>query len=166
MSTLSVNINTKIVKQLAIFIKQVELGELLRDAVHDHVHDVNQVVDDEAQGVDGDEPVHPAGQEHRREIGREEEQQEEPDRRFPQHRLHRKFPVDPAERNRLAKEVTVYLLDKAYVIDPPSPHFYYFWQPWIKNFYGIPEIGAIGGRGKYLWIDQELKQKMTGVKGK
>lgn len=65
------------------------------------------------------------------------------------------------ERNRLVKEYGVYALGQAYGIVPPAPYQYTFWQPWVKDY--VTNVGYFNNNGaKYLWIDQELKQKMTG----
>jgi len=73
--------------------------------------------------------------------------------------------ADPDERTQMYKELGVYLVDQQYYIDLPSPYGYSFWQPWIKGYSGEVYHGANlnwWGMYKYLWIDQDLKEAMTG----
>ncbi|MBI4284010.1 MAG: hypothetical protein HY663_06030 [Chloroflexi bacterium] len=53
-----------------------------------------------------------------------------------------------------------YLLEQAFVIPSPTPYSYRFWSPWIKNYHGEPIDMAIS----FIWIDQDLKEQMTGRK--
>ncbi len=67
-----------------------------------------------------------------------------------------------AEIDRLMKEYALHMIEQAYVIDPPFPYSYVFWQPWLKNFFGEYSLGLANyqGQGRYVWVDQELKKKM------
>ena len=69
---------------------------------------------------------------------------------------------NPAEQDRLAKELGLHLMSQAYWIGPPSPYEYTIWQPWIKNFYGLYAMGRTNfyQQLKYAWIDQGLKTQM------
>ena len=45
--------------------------------------------------------------------------------------------------------------------------FYQFWQPWMKNYTGEYEIGYMANFfawSYFTWIDQDLKQEMTGMR--
>ena len=57
-----------------------------------------------------------------------------------------------------------YVMDQAWLIPLPAPWTYIVYQPWIKNYHG--ENTLVFGAGtnwvKYVWIDQNLKQQMTG----
>ncbi|MBI2853125.1 MAG: ABC transporter substrate-binding protein [Chloroflexi bacterium] len=59
-----------------------------------------------------------------------------------------------------------YLAEQAFWIGLPSPYMYTIWQPWVKNYAGeieqTPRMGAQMLR--FAWVDQDLKQKMTGRK--
>ena len=57
-----------------------------------------------------------------------------------------------------------YLLEQAYVIPTPSPYTYLFWWPWVKNYHGENTVSFTGGQSwvKYVWIDRDLKEQMTG----
>jgi peptide/nickel transport system substrate-binding protein len=60
------------------------------------------------------------------------------------------------------REVQPYIVEQAHVIPRPSPYSYVFWQPWVKNYRG--ELPQMSFRLilRHMWIDQDLKDKMTG----
>ena len=70
------------------------------------------------------------------------------------------------ERAKLVKELTLQALTQAYVIQLPVPVNYTFWHPWVQNYHGESSIGYQNFYGfvKYIWLDQDLKQKMIGKK--
>jgi len=57
-----------------------------------------------------------------------------------------------------------YLLSQCYVIQKTSPYTYYFWQPWVKNYYGTGALGYYDyySAPRYIWIDSVLKKQMIG----
>ncbi|MBI2852741.1 MAG: ABC transporter substrate-binding protein [Chloroflexi bacterium] len=59
-----------------------------------------------------------------------------------------------------------YLESQVYFIGLPSPYLYTIWQPWVKNYAGELDQSPIYGAEwlRYAWLDQDLKQKMTGRK--
>jgi len=71
-----------------------------------------------------------------------------------------------AGKDRLAKEATLYVISQAWLIDYPTPYLFAAWWPWVKNHYGINTLGFTAGDFKvtpeWIWLDQELKEKMTG----
>ncbi|MFC1990396.1 ABC transporter substrate-binding protein, partial [Chloroflexota bacterium] len=69
-----------------------------------------------------------------------------------------------ATRAQLVKELTLQALTQAYVIQLPVPVVYTFWQPWVQNYHGESSIGYQNFYSfvKYIWLDQDLKQEMTG----
>ncbi len=69
-----------------------------------------------------------------------------------------------ALRDQLDKEYSLHVLDRAYYIQLPAPSLYNMWQPWVKNYHGETEIGVTKRWSwlYYTWLDQELKQQMTG----
>jgi len=69
-----------------------------------------------------------------------------------------------AEANRLLKDVVPYILDQCFYLVPPVPKTYTFWQPWVKGYNGELQVSWMNfwDWPKYLWIDQDLKEEMTG----
>ncbi len=62
------------------------------------------------------------------------------------------------EINRLCKEYALYALRQAWAIDVPATYIFHFWQPWLKNYYGVRMVGAFQNNlANYVWIDQDLK---------
>jgi peptide/nickel transport system substrate-binding protein len=74
--------------------------------------------------------------------------------------------LDWDKRVKTFKDVTPYILEQAWMI--PTPAFYAFsmWQEWVKNYNGETSPGNVERWVwcKYVWIDQNLKQKMTGMR--
>ncbi|MFH1487367.1 MAG: ABC transporter substrate-binding protein [Pseudomonadota bacterium] len=68
------------------------------------------------------------------------------------------------KRDEILREINKYIIDKAWVISLPTPYIYSFWTPWIKNYKGELSVGCYEGYGwpQYVWVDQDLKKKMTG----
>ncbi|MBA7601069.1 hypothetical protein ES703_08136 [subsurface metagenome] len=70
---------------------------------------------------------------------------------------------DEPERRQLMKELTPYILEQCYIIQMPEPYVYTFWQPWVRGYHGEFSVGMMNfDFSKYIWIDQELKEEMTG----
>jgi len=71
---------------------------------------------------------------------------------------------DEDKMEQFHRELMPYVLGQAYAISPPWPYLYVFWQPWVKNFYGVISVGYLNGQSyvKWIWLDQDLKEKMTG----
>ncbi|MBI4284143.1 MAG: ABC transporter substrate-binding protein [Chloroflexi bacterium] len=67
--------------------------------------------------------------------------------------------VNMPKVDQIYRELTPYLLEQAYFIPRPSPYTYTLWQPWVKNHYGAT---AAGFWIIYAWVDQDLKEQMTG----
>jgi len=74
--------------------------------------------------------------------------------------------IDENKMDVLHKELMPYLLEQAYVLAKPNPHLYTFWQPWIKNYRGEGQVGYYNfpSFAKWVWIDQDLKEEMTGTR--
>ena len=72
--------------------------------------------------------------------------------------------VDMPEVWRLYRENMPYLLGQAWMIPLPAPYVYSVWQPWLKNYHGETTLNFTGGLSwaKYVWIDQDMKEQMTG----
>jgi len=69
-----------------------------------------------------------------------------------------------SERARLMREVIPHILDQAYIIQMPAPYIYSFWQPWVKGYHGETMVGYMNNYDfpKFIWIDRDLKEQMTG----
>ena len=69
---------------------------------------------------------------------------------------------DEPARQKLIKELTREILDKAPYIWLPTPYVYTAWWPWVKNYGGELRAGAVRPGPIYarLWIDQDLKKKL------
>ncbi len=67
-------------------------------------------------------------------------------------------------RYKLITDLTPYLLDQANFVVLPGYYSYRFWQPWVKNYQGETylQYTASVTWPKYIWIDQDLKEEMTG----
>ena len=65
-------------------------------------------------------------------------------------------------RQRMLKELTREILDKAPYIWLPTPYNYTAWWPWVKNYGGELRAGAVRPGPIYarLWIDQDMKKQM------
>jgi len=65
--------------------------------------------------------------------------------------------TDPVSRTQGLKDQGVYDLQQLYALQLPCPENFTFFQPYLMNYHG--EIGLWGER---VWIDQKLKQQITG----
>lgn len=67
-----------------------------------------------------------------------------------------------ALRDKYAKELSLYSLDKAYVIQTPAPYQYRLWWPWLKNYHGELVVGMYNyyNFAHWVWIDQDMKKAM------
>jgi peptide/nickel transport system substrate-binding protein len=62
------------------------------------------------------------------------------------------------------KEISLYVLPQAIMIQLPAPYTYRLWWPWAKNYHGESSISYSGGTefARFVWIDQDLKKEITG----
>jgi ABC-type transport system substrate-binding protein len=73
--------------------------------------------------------------------------------------------TDLNKRHQAVKNLAPHLLEQVYAQILPGAYSYTFWQPWVKSYQGEYKIGhtsGLLGYIKYLWIDQDLKEEMTG----
>ncbi len=65
---------------------------------------------------------------------------------------------------KLFKDITPYIIEQCYMLQLPAPYAYICWQPWVKGYHGEQNVGFVQSSGFpiYLWLDQDLKEKMTG----
>jgi peptide/nickel transport system substrate-binding protein len=70
--------------------------------------------------------------------------------------------ADEPTRQKLIREMTVEILDKAPYIWLPTRYLYSAWWPWVQNYDGELRAGAVRPGPIYarIWIDQEMKKKM------
>lgn len=76
-----------------------------------------------------------------------------------------KATTDDAERNKKLKELNVRAIDAVAYINMPGGTYYVYAWPWLKNYYGETNYGYINDASRCwatAWLDQELKNKMTG----
>jgi hypothetical protein len=72
--------------------------------------------------------------------------------------------VDQAKVDEIHRSIMPYVLEQAWYIPRPAPYTYTFWQPWVKNYHGEYALGYNASWPKYIWIDQDMKEQMTGIK--
>ena len=62
------------------------------------------------------------------------------------------------------KEISPYILEQAYFIEPPSPYLWTMWTPWIKGYNGEWTVGMAAAHNfiNWIWADQDLKKEMAG----
>ncbi len=72
--------------------------------------------------------------------------------------------LDPVKQHKTIKDLVPYILEQAYLIQFPGGTQYTLWWPWVKGYQGEAMIGLMNNHDfeNYIWIDQDLKQKMTG----
>jgi peptide/nickel transport system substrate-binding protein len=67
------------------------------------------------------------------------------------------------ERNKIYKDIYKFIIDKAYEVHFPTPYVWTMWWPWVKNYHGEKmTYGANYTFWAYPWVDQDLKESMTG----
>ncbi len=71
---------------------------------------------------------------------------------------------DETKARQILNEAYKYANEQAYYLQFPSPNVYTLWWPWVKNYHGEEGVsyGNRGGFSFWIWIDQDLKEKMTG----
>ena len=74
--------------------------------------------------------------------------------------------TDEAKRTKLFKEAFAYGTSQFFYIAGPTRSNYRVWQPWIKSYQGENCLQAVAYSPTVarVWIDQDLKRKMTGKK--
>ncbi|MBI2836394.1 MAG: ABC transporter substrate-binding protein [Chloroflexi bacterium] len=72
------------------------------------------------------------------------------------------FMVNPLKADQAIRDWIPHVLEQAYYIALPAPYTYRIWQPWLKGYYGEGAIVASGIWAAHPWIDQDLKEQMTG----
>jgi peptide/nickel transport system substrate-binding protein len=69
---------------------------------------------------------------------------------------------DEAERVRIARALTVEILDQAPYIWLPIQYTYTAWWPWVRNYGGELRVGAVRPGPIYarIWIDHDMKREL------
>ena len=78
-------------------------------------------------------------------------------------RLERMFETrDETERVKMAREMTVEILDEAPYVWLPTGYVYTAWWPWVRNYGGELRAGAVRPGPIYarIWIDQQMKREL------
>jgi len=71
--------------------------------------------------------------------------------------------IDEVKCQQINHDLMPYLLEQAYVIGVPVAYLYKLWWPWLKDYHGETSLGYYNiGYAKYYWIDQTLRNEMTG----
>ena len=75
--------------------------------------------------------------------------------------------LDSDKQLEIYKPLIPYILKESYYLSLPVGMLYQFWQPWIKNYQDEYEVGYMAcffNWSYYIWIDQDLKEEMTGMR--
>ena len=74
--------------------------------------------------------------------------------------------VDPAEQSEIRRLQCLYEIDQCWEIPIPTAAIYRFWVPWMKGYAGERSVGPDPGEDcgvlRFVWIDQDLKEEITG----
>jgi peptide/nickel transport system substrate-binding protein len=72
------------------------------------------------------------------------------------------YKLDLATAEEIHREFMKYVLPQVWAIPVPQPYNNNFWQPWLKNYYGVMGPGYMDSFywTKYTWVDQDLKKSM------
>jgi hypothetical protein len=74
--------------------------------------------------------------------------------------------MDWNKQCQIFKDITPYILRQNWLIPTPSYYWYTLWQPWLKNYHGEFSVGSTnpGNWTKWVWIDQDMREKATGIR--
>ena len=70
--------------------------------------------------------------------------------------------VDAHERNKILKELGLYIFEEAISVQLPVAYRYTFWQPWLKG-YSSEFVGSYGPIKLYAWIDRKMKWEIPNI---
>jgi len=70
--------------------------------------------------------------------------------------------VNMPKADEIYRSIIPYAAEQATSIPLPIPSQYTLWQPWLKNVYGLARFEAYGMWTQEAWVDQDMKQQMTG----
>jgi len=72
---------------------------------------------------------------------------------------------DTKIKNETYRKIHPYMLEQAYYLVLPGPSDFTFWHPWVKGYAGERYVGTwavLCNFPKWIWLDQDMKAKMTG----
>jgi len=71
---------------------------------------------------------------------------------------------DEPKRRALMKEISPYIQSQVWSIPLPVRHEFSIWQPWLKGYHGELAPGPLNTNKwqQFVWIDQDLKEELTG----
>lgn len=71
---------------------------------------------------------------------------------------------DVEARNKFVKESYPEMIERAWFFPLPAPHYYTGWYPWLKGYNGENYAGYYNSYvwARYVWLDRDLKEEMTG----
>ena len=76
--------------------------------------------------------------------------------------------IDPAEQSEIRRLQCLYEIDQCWEIPIPTPAWFLFWTPWLKGYVGEVSVGPDPGENtgvlRYVWVDQDLKEEVTGTR--
>lgn len=72
--------------------------------------------------------------------------------------------IDMPGLYKLYYDLMPYVMEQAWLIPLPGAWTYIVYQPWVKNYHGENTLSFGAGNNwvKYVWIDRDMKQQMTG----
>jgi len=72
--------------------------------------------------------------------------------------------TDEKKMDEIHKNLLPYVVSQCWVITKTQPYSYYFWQPWLKNYYGGGALGYYNyfQAPKYEWVDLVMRKQMIG----
>jgi peptide/nickel transport system substrate-binding protein len=71
--------------------------------------------------------------------------------------------VDLAARNKMMKELGLYIIEQQYWLNMPTPKQHILWQPWLKGYNGEVSFGTVNGwygMYRFTWVDQKLRTSL------
>ncbi len=72
--------------------------------------------------------------------------------------------IDEKKMDDIHRDLLPYVVSQCFVITKTQPYTYYFWQPWLKNYYGGGTLGYYDyyAAPKYEWLDLAMRKEMIG----
>jgi hypothetical protein len=64
----------------------------------------------------------------------------------------------------IIKKAALHILEESWSIPLPGSYSYKFWPSWVKDYRGEGNVGYLNAYIwlNYIWVDQDLKEEMTG----
>jgi len=73
---------------------------------------------------------------------------------------------DAPKKSKLYRDLVPYILDQAWVVQPPAPRSSNVWYGWLKGYQGefSPGFHQHTGWPMYVWLDQGLRERLTAAR--